>query len=102
MSSINGLNGSLTNGFRTAKGEEVLQVPSSDVAALSEQLLRCQSCGNCYTEPCLLNCFHTLCAKCVRKVTVKGAPGTPSAPAGAAGGASQTAERPVVICPICK
>ena len=67
-----------------------------------------QNCGQKFIEPCLLSCFHTLCAKCVRKVAKKTAAAdgpagaTAMVPAGAAAAAVDSRDRLVVDCPICR
>lgn len=38
-----------------------------DMGVMATTLLICQGCRNTYTEPYLLNCFHSLCANCVHK-----------------------------------
>ena len=50
----------------------------------------------------MLNCFHTLCAKCIRKVAQKMPPPDSAVGATAMVAAGSERERLVVDCPICR
>ena len=40
-----------------------------DLNALTADMLQCQGCQQVYSEPCVLGCYHTCCAKCIRRKT---------------------------------
>ncbi len=42
------------------------QTVAAAAAAASPNMLQCGGCQQPYSEPCLLDCFHTVCARCLR------------------------------------
>ncbi len=44
----------------------VTAAAAAAAAAVDLTVLSCSGCNQPFAEPCLLDCFHTLCARCVR------------------------------------
>ena len=66
----NGANNGASNGdhyqVTTAAAKPEPASQTATIPMLPASLLVCQSCQKQYSDPCLLACFHSFCARCVR------------------------------------
>ena len=60
-------NGAAAGGSNGNSSSGTAMVLPQDMGVMATTLLICQGCRNTYSEPYLLNCFHSLCANCVHK-----------------------------------
>lgn len=44
----------------------------TDGSSLARNPLLCYVCNDYYAEPCLLSCYHTFCARCLRGRVIDG------------------------------
>ncbi|CAI6361240.1 unnamed protein product [Macrosiphum euphorbiae] len=60
-----------TTGMSDA-AEAVAADDGSGAASCSRNPLLCFLCEDYYSDPCILICFHTFCAKCIRTKNQEG------------------------------
>ena len=59
-------NGSANNGSASAAVPRRSEAGDLvDLNSLSSDLLHCQNCRQIFADPCLLACYHTVCARCM-------------------------------------
>ncbi|XP_063220388.1 RING finger protein 207-like isoform X2 [Bacillus rossius redtenbacheri] len=66
------MKGEMMSGGAYHASEQGSEVVSGDSANQVRNPLLCFICDDYYSEPCLLNCYHTFCSRCLRGRDVEG------------------------------